>query len=48
MPPAVAGHARDLGATVHKGTLADDADERWREIRAALIRPDGHVHWATA
>ncbi|MGN9781492.1 FAD-dependent monooxygenase [Nonomuraea sp. ZG12] len=47
MPRAVAGHARDLGATVHKGALADDADEWWREIRALLIRPDGHVHWAT-
>ncbi|MEQ4716971.1 FAD-dependent monooxygenase [Nonomuraea sp. B19D2] len=47
IPAAIAGHARDLGATTYEGTLGDDAPAEWRDVRAALIRPDGHVHWAT-
>ncbi|MEV5178057.1 FAD-dependent monooxygenase [Streptomyces flaveolus] len=30
---------------VHVGTLAEDRAD-WRDIRAALVRPDGHVAWA--
>ncbi|MFG6194355.1 FAD-dependent monooxygenase [Nonomuraea sp. JJY05] len=42
----VAGHARDLGATTYEGALGDDVPAEWRAVGAALIRPDGHVHWA--
>ncbi|MEV4014115.1 FAD-dependent monooxygenase [Nonomuraea angiospora] len=46
IPSAVAGPARDLGATTYEGALGDGVPAGWREVGAALIRPDGHVHWA--
>ncbi|GAA5066881.1 2-polyprenyl-6-methoxyphenol hydroxylase-like FAD-dependent oxidoreductase [Thermocatellispora tengchongensis] len=48
MPPEVAGYARDLGTATYEGGLAEDAPQEWRAVGAALIRPDGHVHWAVA
>ncbi|MDX3108261.1 FAD-dependent monooxygenase [Nonomuraea angiospora] len=47
IPSEAAVHARDLGATTYEGALGDDVPARWRAVGAALIRPDGHVHWAT-
>ncbi|MEU4659885.1 FAD-dependent monooxygenase [Streptomyces sp. NPDC023723] len=35
------------GLAVHAGTL-DQPPAGWAEVRAALIRPDGHVAWAGA
>lgn len=41
---ALGGLARP-GLAVHPGRL-DEPPAAWREVRAALIRPDGHVAWA--
>ncbi|MER7805338.1 FAD-dependent monooxygenase [Streptomyces parvulus] len=41
---ALGGLARP-GLAVHAGIL-DEPPTTWREVRAALIRPDGHVAWA--
>ncbi|XVV39385.1 hypothetical protein ACQPXT_05360 [Streptomyces sp. CA-100214] len=41
---ALGGLARP-GLVVHAGRL-DEPPAAWREVRAALIRPDGHVAWA--
>ncbi|MFF7607649.1 FAD-dependent monooxygenase [Streptomyces parvulus] len=41
---ALGGLARP-GLAVHAGRL-DEPPAAWREVRAALIRPDGHVAWA--
>lgn len=49
IPVAVAESARALEAVTYEGALGDDAPLEWRDVRAALIRPDGHAHWvATA
>ncbi|MFF5113152.1 FAD-dependent monooxygenase [Streptosporangium sp. NPDC000509] len=48
LPPAIADYARDLRTTAYEGSLGRDAPAEWHEVRAALVRPDGHVHWATA
>ncbi|MEZ7125444.1 FAD-dependent monooxygenase [Nonomuraea sp. AD125B] len=46
VPAPVADRAHRLGAATYEGELGDDVPREWREVGAALIRPDGHVHWA--
>lgn len=45
-PDGALGHDRTApGLTAHTGTL-DRPPAAWSELRAVLIRPDGHVAWA--
>lgn len=46
IPTAVKERARALEAGTYEGALGDDSPAEWRDVRAALIRPDGHAHWA--
>lgn len=39
-------HAATLGIPTHRSTLSEE-DPAWSGVRAAIIRPDGHVWWAT-
>jgi hypothetical protein len=43
----VASEFRSLGVNTFAGGLANDRRPAWTGVRAALIRPDGHVWWAT-
>ncbi|MER7682505.1 FAD-dependent monooxygenase [Streptomyces sp. NPDC096934] len=38
--------ADSLGFRVAPGTALDTSDPAWSDVRAAIVRPDGHVWWA--
>ncbi|WP_046733282.1 FAD-dependent monooxygenase [Streptomyces humi] len=43
----VAERAATAGVTVHRSRLSVTGGEQWAGVTAALLRPDGHVWWAT-
>lgn len=43
----VAERAKKAGIPVHSSRLAETGGPAWSQVTAALIRPDGHVWWAT-
>lgn len=43
----VADHAATAGVAVHHSRLSATGGDHWAGVTAALLRPDGHVWWAT-
>ncbi|MER5407478.1 FAD-dependent monooxygenase [Streptomyces sp. NPDC002769] len=43
----VAERATKAGISVHASRLAETGGPAWSHVTAALVRPDGHVWWAT-
>ncbi|MGW3635348.1 FAD-dependent monooxygenase [Streptomyces sp. NPDC005122] len=43
----VAEQAKKAGISVHPSRLAETGAPAWSHVTAALVRPDGHVWWAT-
>jgi 2-polyprenyl-6-methoxyphenol hydroxylase-like FAD-dependent oxidoreductase len=46
-PAAAAEHASSLGVEAHVGALPSTGGRAWPGVTAAIVRPDGHIWWAT-
>ncbi|MGW3461128.1 FAD-dependent oxidoreductase [Streptomyces olivaceoviridis] len=47
VPAEVAERAATAGVAVHRSRLSTTGGDHWAGVTAALLRPDGHVWWAT-